>query len=82
MAKNTNINNAEDLRALQREREERAARVKLFIAQSESSDIADLFGAIKDAVFDREADELFFLSKYYQHAAAIISDVEQEFCNL
>lgn len=82
MAKNTNTNSAEDLRALQREREERAARVKLFIAQSESNDIADLFGAIQDAVFDREADELFFLSKYYQHAAAIIGDVEREFCNL
>ena len=61
---------------------ERAARVREFIAESDPEIISDLFAVIKDAVLEREAAEVFALTKYYKGVATIVHEVEAEFCNL
>lgn len=58
----------------------RAARVKQFIADSNPELIADLFAMIRAALIEREADEMFAITKYYRSAAMILTDVETEFC--
>lgn len=60
---------------------ERSARVREFIAESDSGIISDLFAEIKDAVVTRETDEAFALTKFYQSVIGILHDVEMEFCN-
>lgn len=61
---------------------ERAARVREFIAESDPEIIADLFAVIKDALLEREAAEVFALTKHYKRVATIVHEVEVEFCNL
>lgn len=58
----------------------RAARVKQFITDSSPEIIADFFAVIKDAMIERETDELLAITKYYHAAASILSDVEANLC--
>lgn len=60
----------------------RAARVKEFIIESDPEIISDLFAEIKEAVLEREANELFAITKFYKSVAMILHEVETEFCNL
>ena len=66
---------------LQREREERAARVKRFVAEQEEQDIADLFDAMRDMLDEKEADETFYLRKFFQQIGSIVSDFEERICS-
>ena len=78
----TNNHNIEEYNAqVQRERADRAARVKQFIAAQEESDIADLFDAMRDVIDDREADEVFYLSKFFQQVRGVFDGVEETLCN-
>ena len=65
---------------LQQEQDDRAARVKRFIAESDSNDIAALFAMIRDAVIEKEIDELFAISQFLRGTADMIADVERELC--
>ena len=68
---------------MQQEREARAERTKRiaqFIATEDSGIVADLFAEIKATLTDKEADELFFLTKYYQRVGAMLDEVENEMC--
>lgn len=66
---------------VQRERAERAARVRQFIAAQEESEIADFFDAMRDVIDDREADEVFYLSKFFQQVRGVFDGVEETLCN-
>lgn len=66
---------------LQQEKDDRAARVKRFIESSDSDDIAALFAMIRDAVSDKELDELFVLSRFFRGKADMILEVERELCS-
>lgn len=66
---------------VRRERAERAARVKQFLAEQEESDVADLFDAMRDAIDDKEADEVFYLSKFFQQVRGVFDCVEERLCN-
>ena len=63
---------------LQQEQDDRAER---FIAASDSNDIAALFAMIRDAVIEKEIDELFAISQFLRGTADMISDVEREICS-
>lgn len=74
--------NAEQYEAdVQRERAERAVRVRRFLAEQEESDVADLFDAMRDVIDDREADEVFYLSKFFQQVRGVFDCVEERLCN-
>lgn len=60
---------------------ERSARVREFIAESDSDIISDLFAEIKDAVLTREVNEAAALATFYKSILGILHDVEMEFCN-
>ena len=60
---------------------ERSARVREFIAESDSDIISDLFAEIKDAVLTREVNEAAALAAFYKSILGILHDVEMEFCN-
>lgn len=78
----TNNYTAEEYEAqVKRERAERVARVKQFIAAQEESEIADLFDAMRDVIDDREADEAFYLSKFFNQVRGVFDGVEQTLCN-
>lgn len=66
---------------VQQERAERAARVRRFLAEQEESDVADLFDAMRDVIDDREADEVFYLSKFFQQVRGVFDCVEERLCN-
>lgn len=66
---------------VRRERAERAARVKRFLAEQEESEVADLFDAMRDIIDDREADEVFYLSKFFQQVRGVFDSVEEKMCN-
>lgn len=66
---------------VERERAERAARVRQFIAAQEGNEIADLFDAMRDIIDDREADEVFFIGKFFGQVRGIFDGIEEKLCN-
>lgn len=66
---------------VRQEREARAARVRRFIAEHDENEVADLFDAMRDMIDEREADETFYLQKFFRHIIGIVDDIEESFCN-
>lgn len=64
-----------------RERADRAARVRQFIAEQEGNEIEELFDAMRDVIDDREDSELFFISKFFNQVREVFDDVEEKLCN-
>lgn len=81
MKDNHTINTEQYEALVQRERADRAARVRRFIAEQEEGEIADLFDVMRDIIDDKEADETFFLSKFFQQVRGIVDGVEERLCN-
>lgn len=65
----------------ERERAERKMRIARFVATNDEDIVADLFAEVKAALIDKEADEVFYLTKYYKVLTATLDEVESEFCS-
>lgn len=69
-----------NMRQSEQERVERAKRIALFIATTDAEIVADLFAEVRDALLDKEADEVFYLTKFYKALTTALDEVEREFC--
>lgn len=70
--------NAEEYEAaVERERAERAIRVRRFIAEHEEKEIDEFFDAMRDLLDLREQTEQVCLSRYFQGVHGILGDIEE-----
>ena len=78
---NVKMSEKEYIELVERERAERAARVRQFILEHEENEINDLFDAMRDIVDTREADETFYLSKFFHQVRDVFDNIEEKLCN-
>ena len=70
--------NAEEYEAfVERERTERAVRVRRFIAEHEEKEIDEFFDAMRDLLDLREQKEQVCLSRYFKGVHEILGGIEE-----